>query len=80
MKVVVRFFARFREELGANQVELSLADGATLTDILNCLFKGDPPGHLLIAINGQLVGGADLSRIRLKDGDVVDVMPPASGG
>ena len=80
MKVVVKLFARFREELGAGQVELPLADGATLADILNRVFKGDPPEHFLIAINGRLVGEADLSRIRLKDGDVVDVMPPASGG
>jgi len=78
--VVVKLFARFREELGAGQVELPLADGATLADILNRVFKGDPPEHFLIAINGRLVGEADLSRIRLKDGDVVDVMPPASGG
>ncbi len=78
--MVVKLFARFREELGAGQVELPLADGATLADILNRVFKGDPPEHFLIAINGRLVGEADLSRIRLKDGDVVDVMPPASGG
>ena len=77
MKVVFRLYAKFREQLGTSQVELDLEDGATVMDALGGLFHGDVPQGLMVAVNDRLVEGLDT---KLREGDVVDVMPPASGG
>jgi len=77
MKVVFRLYAKFREQLGTSRVELDLEDGATVMDALGGLFHGDVPQGLMVAVNDRLVEGLDT---KLREGDVVDVMPPASGG
>jgi len=77
MRVVFRLYAKFREQLGTSRVELDLEDGATVMNALGELFHGNVPKGLMVAVNDRLVESLDT---RLGDGDVVDVMPPASGG
>ena len=80
MKVKVRFFARLREETGLNEVELELDEATTLTDLIKAFFGDRDTREFLIAVNEELVEADDPGGVRLKDGDVVDIMPPASGG
>ena len=77
---MVRFFARLREELGVDEEVLELGDGATLAELLDLVFKGRRPRALLVALNNELVRDGSIEELRLADGDVVDIMPPASGG
>jgi len=77
--VIVRLFARLRERLGTSRLELELEEGSTLGDILPLLFEENPRA-LMISVNNELVGMEHPDKIVLKDGDVVDLMPPASGG
>ena len=79
MKVIVRLFARLRERLGTSRLELELEEGSTLGDILSLLFEENPRA-LMISVNNELTGVEHPDKIVLKDGDVVDLMPPASGG
>ena len=79
MKVIVRLFARLRERLGTSRLELELEEGSTLGDILSLLFEENPRA-LMISVNNELVSMEHPDKIVLKDGDVVDLMPPASGG
>ncbi len=80
MKVKVRFFARLKEEVGLSEVELELDEGASLADVIRAFLRERDAGAILVAVNEELVEASDLRDVRLKDGDVVDVMPPASGG
>ena len=73
----LRLYAKFRESLGSDRVEMSLDEGATIIEALEKLFRGPPPTGVMVALNDRLVN--DLN-IELHDGDAIDVMPPASGG
>jgi len=80
MKVLVRFFARLREEFGTGEKVLKLRDGATLAELLDLVLKDRRPKDLIIAVNNELIGDRPVEDLRLEDGDTVDIMPPASGG
>ncbi len=77
--MVVRFFAKLREEAGISELRLEVREGLTLGELLGRLFERKPEG-LLVAVNGEAVGPEELGGVRLKEGDVIDLMPPASGG
>lgn len=89
--VVVRFFALLRDELGISELKLRLK-GSTVLDLIKALrerlgskaflilreerFKEG----LLIAINDELICDPDLAKRKLKNGYIIDIMPPPSGG
>ena len=85
IRVRVRLFAIFKEFFGRSIIELDTED--TLEELLFKLcnlsnkFKQFIERHknLLIAINGELIKG-NPKMIRLNDGDIIDLMPPAGGG
>ena len=80
MRIIVRVFARLREELGGGRLVLELPEGSTLGDLLAHVLGEHAGGRIMIAVNNRLVSSEDVARRRLKEGDVVDLMPPASGG
>lgn len=76
MKVQVRTFARYRELLGFECLELPLPEPPVLENLL-----GDPrlaalPQDALMAVNQTFVS----RDTRISDGDEVALMPPVSGG
>lgn len=92
VKVKVVFHARLRELVGLRELLLELtgsgfdhlADG--LRRSLGCkarhIFDEDLTlqRSLLFSVNNRLIPPAELKSLRFKDGDVVDIMPPPSGG
>jgi len=80
VRVVVRAFARLREEIGKDRLILELPDGATLEELLVRVLGRPHGGHVVVAVNNRLLPSEGLAGVRLRDGDVVDLMPPASGG
>ena len=76
MKVHVRLFAALRERAGSGNIEIVLAEGATVKDAWALLALGDEPPGLLYAVNRAY---ADRGA-RLSDGDEIAVIPPVSGG
>jgi len=74
--VNVRLFAVLRERAGADRVELSLADGASVADALAAL--GDIIGSVpcVLAVNREYAPSAQV----LRQGDEVALIPPVSGG
>lgn len=82
--IEVKFFARFREELGADSEQLEAAQLSTLADLLNGLrarggawarlFAEDQ--RVMMAVNHEVADPAT----PLKDGDEVALFPPVTGG
>ncbi len=75
-RIKLRVYARLREQLGFKEKELDVGDLVELLKYLESLGSGD----FIIAVNSELVETSKASRYLFRDGDVVDVMPPFSGG
>jgi MoaD family protein len=87
-RVRVRLFHELRSNVGKSELEL---EADTLNDALqNLIIKHDSlkdllfdsqglRQHILLYINNLIQNPPDLSR-KLKDGDLVLLVPPAAGG
>ena len=79
----VRLFASYREAAGAGEVELDLADGATVDDAVAALRRRYPAiqpagsDRALVAARNREYATRDTT---LADGDEVALIPPVSGG
>jgi len=92
MKVRIRFFARFRELLGAEIIaepapgtafaaavrEAARRNGAGYGAIFD--ERGSFRDHVILMRNGKRVETADAEGTPLADGDEIAVFPPVSGG
>ena len=78
MKIKVRFFARYRDLVGEERMEIELEQGATVASLKKRLEKEFPElgGIDLVAINNEYVE----PQYRLRDEDEVALLPPLSGG
>ena len=74
--VTVRAFARYRELLGFQRLELALPEPAVLGSLLADARFQALPADALLAVNQVFADRAT----PLKDGDEVALMPPVSGG
>ena len=79
--VTVRLFAAPREFLGKSVIELSLPEGARLSDLIDRL-SAEYPGlskylpYSKLAVNHAIAPHETI----LKDGDEVALLPPVGGG
>jgi molybdopterin synthase catalytic subunit len=81
LTVTVRLFARYAEVVGRERVEVTLAGGVTVADLLEALRRELPgfatlPTRPLCAVNLAHV----LPSQTLRDGDEVAILPPLAGG
>ncbi len=77
--MLVRLFASYREAVGASRLELPLAAGARVADVVAELRAQYPKlgaTNGLIAVNREYVG----EQLVLHDGDELALIPPVSGG
>ena len=88
MKVTVRYFARYRSLVGRGEEELEVPDGITVGELIE-LLKGRHPvlenevfaedddlADVNVSRNGRYVRFDEV----LRDGDIVALFPPVSGG
>jgi MoaE-MoaD fusion protein len=81
MNVTIKLFARMREAVGTGMLKRSLAEQATVTDLMEALQQEFPKltevvPHTVVAVN-QEFATADT---RLAEGDEIALFPPVSGG
>ncbi len=88
MKVTVRYFARYRSLVGKSEEELAVPAGITVRDLIEILKERHPVlknevfaedddlADVNVSRNGRYVGFDEV----LREGDVVAIFPPVSGG
>ncbi len=81
MKVRAEFYSRLKEIVGASSLEIEMADGATVQDLVAKLSVAYPAlsdfeNSLLFGIGVEFV---DRNHV-LNDADTIAIMPPVQGG
>ena len=81
MTIKVLFFASCRDLIGTGEREMTLTDGATVTDLISELASEytrftDLAPSLMVSVNQAYVE----RDAELQDGDEVAFIPPVSGG
>jgi len=93
VKVRVKFYASLREKLGVRGVVLKLKENSNVISLMGKVAEiiGNDMSvivndelevrdNVMISVNNNFVKHSDLVRLKLRGGDVVDVMPLPSGG
>jgi len=92
MQLELRFFATFREAVGAKTVEREFPDGSTVGEVLaaleerheelvgELLVDGDLKPQINVLKNGREVLHMEGIETTLEDGDRLSVFPPVAGG
>ena len=81
MNIKVLFFASCRDLIGTGERQMTLSDGATVTDLISKLASeqarfADMAPSLMVSVNQAYVE----RDAELQDGDEVAFIPPVSGG
>ncbi|WP_394355163.1 ubiquitin-like small modifier protein 1 [Thermococcus sp.] len=88
VKIVVRYFARYRSLVGRGEEELEVPEGTTVGELIEILrerypvlrnevfAEEDDLADVHVSKNGRYVGFDNV----LEEGDRVAVFPPVSGG
>ncbi len=81
MKVRVQFYAQLRDLSGMRELEVNLAEGATVHDLLEKIYAQQPALRLhdksiLIGVGVEFVD----RNYELKPGEEISIMPPVQGG
>ena len=93
VQVKVRYFTTLRELAGALEAKLTLMDGATLADLIEIVAskygkeareylytKGKVDPSIYFLINGENSRSLSGLKTKLKEGDIVAIIPPIGGG
>jgi MoaD family protein len=81
MNVRVKFYAQLRELIGVRELELELAPGATVRELLENIYAQQPA---LRAYDKSILIGAGLEFVdrnyKLNPDEEIAIMPPVQGG
>jgi MoaD family protein len=81
MKVRVQFYAQLRDLVGMRQLDVDLAEGVTVLDLLEEIYAQQPR---LRAHDKSILIGAGVEFVdrnyKLQPGDEIAIMPPVQGG
>lgn len=77
MSITVKFFARLREELNLDELQITATNGMTAFDVWKqATGQSTLPSKILIAINQEYAA----AETEVNDDDEVAFFPPVTGG
>jgi sulfur-carrier protein len=81
MKVRVQFYAQLRDLVGKREIDIDVAEGATVRDLLDQVYAQQPK---LRSHDKSILIGAGVEFVdrnyKPKPGEEISVMPPVQGG
>ena len=81
MKIHVQFYAQLRDLVGMRELDLDVAEGATVRDLMEEIYAQQPA---LRSHDKSILIGAGVEFVdrnyKLKSGDQISIMPPVQGG
>jgi MoaD family protein len=81
MKIHVQFYAQLRDLVGRRELDVDLAEGGTVHDLLEKIYAQQPA---LRPHDKSILIGAGVEFVdrdyKLKSGDEISIMPPVQGG
>ena len=81
MKIQVQFYAQLRDLAGRQTLDVDLAEGTAVSDLLEQIYRKVP---VLRSHDKSILFGAGVEFVdrnyRLKSGDEISIMPPVQGG
>jgi len=81
MKVRAQFYAQLFDLVGRHEMDVDLAEGATVEDLLEQIYAQQPK---LRSHDKSILIGAGVEFVnrnyKLKPGDEISIMPPVQGG
>jgi len=81
VKIQVQFYAQLRDLAGRQTLDVDLAEGTAVSDLLEQIYRKVPA---LRAHDRNILVGAGVEfvdrKYRLKSGDEISIMPPVQGG
>ncbi|MGA7274809.1 MAG: MoaD/ThiS family protein [Candidatus Udaeobacter sp.] len=81
MNVHVQFYAQLRDLIGTRELEVELAEGATVRDLLEKIYAQQP---VLRAHDKSILIGAGVEFVdrnyTVKPNEEIAIMPPVQGG
>ncbi len=81
MKIHVQFYAQLRDLIGIRELDVDLAEGATVRELLDQIYAKQPA---LRSHEKSILIGADVEFVdrsyKLKPGEEIAIMPPVQGG
>ena len=81
MKVRAQFYAQLRDLVGSREMDVDLAEGATVGDLLDQIYAQQPK---LRPHDKSILIGAGVEFVdrnyKLKPGDEISIMPPSARG
>lgn len=95
MKVTVKLFAKLKEIVGSQELEVNLPERADIRNLLEKLSKDygadfdnyvidDRTGmvrqYLQIVVDGKYTSTSEKLGTKLRDGSVIAILPPIGGG
>jgi MoaD family protein len=81
VKIQVQFYAQLRDLAGRQTLDVDLAEGTAVSDLLEQIYRKAP---VLRSHDKSILVGAGVEfvdrKYRLKTGDEISIMPPVQGG
>jgi MoaD family protein len=81
VKIQVQFYAQLRDLVGRQTLDVDLAEGTTISDLLEQLYAKAPAlrshnKNILVGVGVEFVD----RNYKLKPDDEISIMPPVQGG
>jgi sulfur-carrier protein len=93
MRIILRYYADYREIMGMKEMLMDLKDGQTIRGLLSTITnkypelkteifedQDDLKEIVTVLINGRSIEFLERMNTRLQDGDMISMFPPAHGG